>query len=175
MMILMVMTLWSKFIFMAFFLPFIGCYTTGKKTAYHYIVQNELKGELFADGVSFQKNGRYNEAIEAYTRLLKDYPDESKAHYNLGMIYAYKVVNNKLALMYFDKFLSLDSENPKAADVAEIMCILQSSSPAAPAAEKSAGKIFAEWLSDKSAKSYHDSRFKCSKKIVLDINWNSGI
>ncbi|MBI2091886.1 MAG: tetratricopeptide repeat protein [Deltaproteobacteria bacterium] len=124
---------------MAFFLPFIGCYTTGKKTAYHYIVQNELKGELFADGVSFQKNGRYNEAIEAYTRLLKDYPDESKAHYNLGMIYAYKVVNNKLAL------------------------------------EKSAGKIFAEWLSDKSAKSYHDSRFKCSKKIVLDINWNSGI
>jgi tetratricopeptide (TPR) repeat protein len=140
------MTSWSSSLFIALFLPALGCYTTGKKTAHHYIMQGELKEELFISGVAFQKNGRYDKAVEVYARLLEEYPNESNAHYNLGMIYAYKIVNKSLALKHFDNFLSFDGENPKAANVAEIMCVLERSSPTR---KSSADEIFAEWASAK--------------------------
>ena len=66
-------------------------------------------------------------AIEDYETVLKGNPDSAKAHYNLGMIYAFKLDDPRRALGHFDRFLSLEPDHPKAFAVAKIMCSVDNS------------------------------------------------
>ncbi len=73
--------------------------------------QNHLKeGNLAA------LKGDYKTAIEHYEKVLTFY-DSSDTYYNLGMIYAKKLNNNKKALFYYKKFLKLEPNSPQAKEI----------------------------------------------------------
>lgn len=82
---------------------------------------------LLMRGVVYQKLERYNDAVKDYQKVATLKPTEGKAYYNLGMIYAYKLNEKKLALKHFDQFLSIDPENEASFDVAKVMMNLDQS------------------------------------------------
>lgn len=82
---------------------------------------------LFLRGVAYQKMERFPEAINDYKAVLKINPDHLQAHNNLGMMYAFKLAEPKLALQEFDTFLSLDPKNAQAFSIAKIMCSIDGS------------------------------------------------
>src|ERR1043166_1800063 len=61
---------------------------------------------IFLRGLAYQKLERLEKAVSDYQAVLKLNPDHLKAHYNLGMIYAFKLNDRKLALDHFDRFLT---------------------------------------------------------------------
>ncbi|MBU4484839.1 tetratricopeptide repeat protein, partial [bacterium] len=134
-------------------LLFAGCATTSKKLNYDYIYNEELgeiresidRGNLtqairdlsmlleldpkniktrLLRAIAYQKKENFKNAIEDYKQILKNDPSEERAHYNLGMIYAFKDKNTKLALGHLDHFLNINPEHPNAFHIAKIMCSL---------------------------------------------------
>ncbi len=156
-----------------------GCATAGKKMDYSRIFDDELsdlkdtvgRGNLpqairelsmllemdpknkdarFLRAVAYQKRGQYKKAIEDYKILIKNYPDTSRAHYNLGMIYAFKEINKGAALESFDSFLTLDPTHAKAFDVAKLMCAIKNSMREARLSETDGvERFFANWSLDR--------------------------
>lgn len=78
----------------------------------------------FLRGVAYQGLEEYSLAIADYEKVLKTNSRHEKAHYNLGMIYAFKLNDPKGALNHFDQFLSLEPNHPESYPVAKIMCSL---------------------------------------------------
>lgn len=78
----------------------------------------------FLRATAYQELDDQTDAIQDYQTLLKRNPRFAKAHYNLGMIYAYKLNDPVRALEQFDLFLSTEPNHPKAFSVAKIMCSL---------------------------------------------------
>lgn len=72
-------------------------------------------------GIAYQGLEEYQLAIQDYEAVLKKNPAAEKAHYNLGMIYAFKINEVSKALDHFDQFLSLQPDHSKAYAVAKIM------------------------------------------------------
>lgn len=69
--------------------------TTGIETALpHYQAAVQLSPQypaaLNSLGSAYAKLGRYQEAIEVFTRILKRHPDHSLARYNLGLTYSHQ-------------------------------------------------------------------------------------
>ena len=79
---------------------------------------------LFLRGVSYQKSDQFKEAVLDYEEVLKIDPAFTKAYYNLGMIYEFKMNSSFLALKNFDQFLTQKPHHPKAALAAQQMCHL---------------------------------------------------
>ncbi len=72
--------------------------------------------------VAYQGLDEFPLAIQDYEAVLQRNPSSLKAHYNLGMIYAFKLNDREKALRHFDRFLSQDPSHPKSFTVAKIMC-----------------------------------------------------
>ncbi len=171
-------------------IAFIGCATPGKRIKYQYIFQEEIsdikesvaggspsqaiqslsmmlemdpknKDTRFLRAIAYQKLNQYERAAEDYNILLEQYPDNGKAHYNLAMIYAFKVVDKKAALKHFDRFLTLDIKSPKAFEVAKIMCALARFQQAA---EADANTVFADWSLKMSSEEKNE---KAKKNLLL--------
>ena len=144
---------WSRYIVVICVTLLVGCASTGKHLKYSYVFMDELsdlresvaRGSTiqaiqsldmlltmdsnnidarFLRAVAYQKLEQYEKAVDAYNALLKISPESGRAHYNLAMIYAFKMVDRKAALEHFDRFLDIDIKNPKTFDVAKIMCAL---------------------------------------------------
>src|SRR5436190_3044519 len=49
--------------------------------------------------------------------ILRDHPDESRAHLSLGNLYAYKLNQPQLARDHFSKVLEYDPQNPQASEI----------------------------------------------------------
>lgn len=79
---------------------------------------------IFLRGVAYQGLERFDRAVEDFQSVLKLEPKSEKSHYNLGMIYAYKLNEPKLALKHFDQFLTLSPQHAKAFSVAKTMASL---------------------------------------------------
>lgn len=166
-----------------------ACATSGKRVNYQYIFQEEIddnkesvssgspsqaiqnlgmllemdpknKDARFLRAAAYQKMDNYEDAVEDYNSLLEYYPNEAKAHYNLAMIYAFKIVDKRSALKHFDSFLTLDIKNPKAFEVAKIMCALARIENR----QSSAGTSFADWSLKES---FGEADAKARKNMLL--------
>lgn len=82
----------------------------------------------FLRGLAYQNLEQFSLAIQDYEKILQQDPKYSKAHYNLGMIFAYKTGEPSKALKHFDAYLSLytlsQESEQSAYEVAKIMCSL---------------------------------------------------
>lgn len=173
----------KKILIVSCFMFIASCATAGKKMNFNAFFQDELsdireninngspsqniqnlsmllemepknKEARFLRAVALQKVNRFEEAAEDYKILIKQEPGLAKAHYNLAMIYAFKLNDKKSALRCFDSFLSLDYESNKAFSAAKIMRTLAKPNTA-----------FAEW-GVKQAENEKDPRAR--KKLLLE-------
>jgi len=78
----------------------------------------------FLRAVAYQKLEHYSKAIEDYMQILQYDPNHSRAHYNIGMILAFKTYDKSEALKHFDRFISLNPKDPKTFTVAKTMLAL---------------------------------------------------
>ena len=78
----------------------------------------------FLRGIAYQGLEDFEKAFADYEELLRRNPRFSKAHYNIGMICAFKTNDPKRALAAFDRFLTLEPDHPKGVSVAKIMASL---------------------------------------------------
>ncbi len=78
-------------------------------------------------GVAYQQLEEFGLAIKDFEAVIQTDPSSSKAYYNLGMIFAYKLYDLPKALEYFDRFLSLAPDHNRAFSVAKIMRSLDAS------------------------------------------------
>ena len=62
------------------------------------------------EGLSLDREGKYDEAIEAYNKAIELEPDSTDAWYNKGLTFA-KQDNHEEAVKCFDKVLEKDNEN----------------------------------------------------------------
>jgi tetratricopeptide (TPR) repeat protein len=72
-------------------------------------------------GLANQKLERYDSAAMDYEQALAINPKSEKSHYNLGMIYGFKLGEKRLALSHFDQFLSLAPYHEQSFHVAKLM------------------------------------------------------
>lgn len=77
----------------------------------------ELADAHYNLGVMYQEQGKNDDAINEYKRVLMAKPDDAEAHYNLGLIYDTVKHDKAEALYYYRKYLEL---SPNASDKAEI-------------------------------------------------------
>lgn len=170
------------------FFILISCASPGKHMRGQYMFQNEVaelresvkkgspssavqnlsmllemdpknKDARFLRALSYQKLGQYERAIEDYETIISRNDTDPKVHYNLGMIYAFKVDNKKRSLEYFDRFLSLSPDNKKAFDVAKLMCSLDRGSEDLSRTKT----LFASW----SRKKAEEERNEKARKNLL--------
>lgn len=78
-------------------------------------------------GVAYQGLEEFELAIKDYEGVVTQRPDNAKAHYNLGMIFTYKIRDPRHALEHFDRFLSVAPTEERAFKVAKIMCSIDAS------------------------------------------------
>jgi Tfp pilus assembly protein PilF len=71
--------------------------------------------------VAYQGLEEYDLAIEDYETVLKEDPSSAKGHYNLGMIYSFRVGRPEKALFHFDQFLTSEPIGNRAFTVSQIM------------------------------------------------------
>jgi tetratricopeptide (TPR) repeat protein len=57
--------------------------------------------------VVYEKNGLYKDAEREYLKCLYIDPNDSGAHYNMGILYDDKLNSNDKALIHYNKFLAL--------------------------------------------------------------------
>jgi Flp pilus assembly protein TadD len=86
----------------------------------------------FLRALAYQKMEHFDKAASDYTELLKHHKDNSKAHYNLAMIYAFKIHDRKSALRHFDEFITLEPNHPRIFTAAKIMLQIDKTSPDKP-------------------------------------------
>lgn len=67
----------------------------------------------FALARSYYKQGKYNEAKDAYTNVLRDYPEHKGALYGMGLVELKNSSTDK-ALSYFSRAYATDGKLPKA-------------------------------------------------------------
>lgn len=58
-------------------------------------------------GVFFAENQKYDRAVKEFMRSVEINPNNAKAHYNLGYLYAEELRRHDLAVRHFNKFLAL--------------------------------------------------------------------
>lgn len=79
---------------------------------------------LLLRGMAYQGLEEFTSAVRDYQAVIEIHPASPKAHYNLGMIFAYKLNDPRRALDHFDRFLASDPNHEKALSVAKVMCAL---------------------------------------------------
>ena len=79
---------------------------------------------LLLRGVAYQGLEEFERAVRDYEAVLAIDPRNVKGHYNLGMIFAYKLNDPVRALKHFDRFLSLQPDHDRAFRVAKVMCAI---------------------------------------------------
>ncbi len=84
------------------------------------------KDALFLRGLAYQKLNQFEAAVADYKKVVEIVPSMEKAHYNLAMIYTYKLNQPSYALKHFDEFLTTSPNSEAAFEVAKIMSYLDS-------------------------------------------------
>lgn len=72
-------------------------------------------------GIALQKMSRFEDAARDFERALELDPGLAKAHYNLGMIYAFKLADARRAYDHFDAYVALEPNGQGASGAREIM------------------------------------------------------
>ncbi len=107
--------------------------------------------------------GEEDRAIADYESVLEQRDDDKDAHYNLGMLLAFRKKESRHALEHLDRYLSLEDDPKKALKVAQVM--------------KSLDNIFASDLEKKSLNVMREELESSSgvdRKRVLEhiLKWN---
>ena len=76
-------------------------------------IQPTSQEALYDLGMYYQETDQYNPAIETYTALLKVNPHHFDAHFNLGMIHAYKLDVVDEGLKYFNMAIEDNPTEPR--------------------------------------------------------------
>lgn len=91
------------------------------KSIFHYekalALNPKLEEAVFNVGVLYSMKNRTDEAVRYYLRLIREMPDNAKAHYNLAVLYDNKLKNNERAIHHYSKYLTLDPQSPKKAEI----------------------------------------------------------
>lgn len=53
------------------------------------VLMRDTSISLFAEGIDLVGNGKYEEAVRIFKQITGEYPNNSKAYFNLGVIYKY--------------------------------------------------------------------------------------
>lgn len=114
-------------------------------------------------GLAYQKMEKIDEAIIDYNAALKVNENNLKAHYNLGMIYAFKKDDPKKAMDHFDHFLTIDPENKLAYQAAKTMCTLDGNQESN--SEGASGELLANAMGAKSNSEKREILVNASKKF----------
>ncbi len=75
--------------------------------------------EMFASANQLQKEGKYQEAVSVYNKLIKKYPQSKfapQAQFMIGFIYANEVQDLDLAAKAYEKFLLVYPDHDMAKD-----------------------------------------------------------
>ncbi len=76
-------------------------------------------GEMFAQANQFQVEGKYEEAISEYNKLIEKYSDSSygpQAQFMIGFIYANELEDQEKATEAYEKFLKIYPDHEMAKD-----------------------------------------------------------
>lgn len=76
-------------------------------------------GEMFAQANQFQREGKYEEAINEYNLLIEKYSDSSygpQAQFMIGFIYANELDDEQKAKEAYEKFLKVYPDHEMAKD-----------------------------------------------------------
>ena len=76
-------------------------------------------GEMFAQANQLQREGKYEEAIEVYGKLIEKYSDSTygpQAQFMIGFIYANELENLDQAKEAYEKFLKIFPDHEMAKD-----------------------------------------------------------
>ncbi|PIU58352.1 MAG: hypothetical protein COS89_00870 [Deltaproteobacteria bacterium CG07_land_8_20_14_0_80_38_7] len=105
---------------------------------------------LFLRALAYQKMQHFNKAINDYNKILEINKNNSKAHYNLGMIYGFQLLNPSLALKHFDVFITLNPKHPSVFNIAKIMLKLDNDSDTNTSEKKEIRAIIEDTLTQNS-------------------------
>lgn len=78
----------------------------------------------FALARSMFKQGKYNEAKDAYTNILRDYPEHKGALYGMGLV-ELKNASNEKAFNLFNRAYAIDSKLPKSFHMEALLEFIQ--------------------------------------------------
>lgn len=95
-------------------------------------------------GAAYQGLEEFDLAVKDFEEAVRIDPSNPKVHYNLGMIFAYKLHDPRRALEHFDRFLSLAPGHDRAYAVAKVMCSIDTSQAGSPIPSYLAGKSYEE-------------------------------
>lgn len=100
-----------------------------EKSVFHYEKAVELNSGLqeavFNLGVLYSQLGNVDDAIRLYLRLIRVEPNNAQAHYNLAVLYDNQAENNQKAIHHYNRYLELEPETPKKAQIKERIRRLQ--------------------------------------------------
>lgn len=93
------------------------------KSIFHYekalLLNPNLSEAVFNIGVLYSLKGKIDDAIRLYLRLIREQPNNAQAHYNLAVLYDNKTKDNERAVHHYNRYLELDPETPKKAEIKE--------------------------------------------------------
>ena len=82
------------------------------------ILSNEADEPLYRDGQQMEKQGRTQEALNAYLKLIAKRGDQAPdSHLDAGLIYFYHIKDPIGAIYYFRKYLELEPNSRQASEV----------------------------------------------------------
>jgi tetratricopeptide (TPR) repeat protein len=98
-------------VFLALFLAILfGCATKGKPPSAE---QREAAIQYHEKGVAFSREGRLEEALSAFKRATKLFPDYGKAYYNMGVVY-HELGEDDEAIEAYEKAIEIDPNDAAA-------------------------------------------------------------
>jgi tetratricopeptide (TPR) repeat protein len=82
-----------------------------------HLAVNELSAkDFFEKGLALTKSGKYQEAIEAYSKGIELDPQNATSYYNRGNVYGRRLGNYPLAIEDFNRAIELNPEFVSAYD-----------------------------------------------------------
>jgi tetratricopeptide (TPR) repeat protein len=75
----------------------------------------ETEERAFQRGKQFQREGRHQEALAAFLRVIDERPDAAESHLEAGIIYLQELTEPILAIYHFSRFLERRPNSPQAA------------------------------------------------------------
>ena len=89
----------------------------------NFIAHKKAK-DLFEEGLKYQKLGKFDEAIELYTKSLELNPEFDEAYFHRGVAYANKR-EYQPAKKDFEKVIELDSNSKRTAETRKLLSVLE--------------------------------------------------
>lgn len=93
------------------------------KCIFHYekalATNPNLEQAVYNIGVLYSRKGKVDDAIRLYMRLIREHPNNAQAHYNLAVLYDNQTKNNERAIHHYSRYLQLEPNTTKKAEIEE--------------------------------------------------------